>query len=104
MQYIFSLGFSMRLAARRDANEDQVVSALEAAGAYVKKINDGGTFDLLVWYRGNTLLLECKDGNKPPSARKLTPAEQKFHDQWPGNNLHVVLGPEDAVALLRTCG
>ena len=94
----------MRLAARRDANEDQVVSALEAAGAFVKKINDGGMFDLLVWYRGNTLLLECKDGNKPPSARKLTPAEQKFHDQWPGDNLHIVLGPEDAVALLRTCG
>jgi hypothetical protein len=93
----------MRLAARRDANEDQIVSALEACGAFVKKINDGGTFDLLVWYRGNTLLLEVKDGKKPPSARELSPAEKKFHDSWPGNNLHIVLGPDDALALLKSC-
>jgi hypothetical protein len=93
----------MRLAARRDANEDQIVSALEACGAFVKKINDGGTFDLLVWYRGNTLLLEVKDGRKSPSARELSPAEQKFHDAWPGDNLHIVLSPEDALALLKAC-
>ena len=91
----------MRLAARRDAGEDQIVSALEAAGAFVKKINDGGTFDLLVWHRGATLLLEVKDGRQPPSKRKPTPAEQKFHDEWPGDNLHIVLGPEDALAVLK---
>lgn len=93
----------MRLAARRDAGEDQIVSALEACGAFVKKINDGGTFDLLVWYRGHTLLLEVKNGRKPPSARELSPAEQKFHDSWPGDNLHIVLSPEDALALLKDC-
>jgi len=94
----------MRLAARRDAGEDQIVSALEACGAFVKKINDAGTFDLLVWYRGHTLLLEVKDGRKPPSARELSPAEQKFHDAWPGNNLYIVLGPEDALELLKKFG
>jgi len=91
----------MRLAARRDANEDQVVSALKAYGAHVEKINDAGRFDLLVWYRGATILMEVKDGNKPPSARRLTDAEQAFHDRWPGDNLHIVLGPEDAIAVLR---
>lgn len=94
----------MRLAARRDANETQIVSALEACGAFVKKINDGGTFDLLVWYRGHTLLLEVKDGRKSPSARELSPAEQKFHNSWPGTNLHIVLGPEDALELLKRYG
>jgi len=94
----------MRTAARRDANEDQVVSALEAGGAFVKKINDGGTFDLLVWYCGNTLLIEVKDGRKPPSARELSPAEQKFHATWPGSNLHIVLGPSDALDLLKIYG
>ena len=93
----------MRRAARRDANEDQVVSALEACGAYVKKINGSGGFDLLVWYRGHTLLLEVKDGRKPPSAQALTPAEQKFHREWPGDNLHIVNSPEAALELLKKC-
>ena len=94
----------MRLAARRDANEDQVVSALQACGAYVKKVNDGGTFDLLVWYRGHTLLLEVKDGRKPPSAQALTSAEEKFHQEWPGDNLHIVNSVESALAVLKSCG
>lgn len=93
----------MRRAARRDANEDQVVSALQACGAHVETINDAGRFDLLVWYRGHTLLLEVKDGRKPPSARQLSPAEQKFHERWPGNNLHIVTGPEEALELLKRC-
>lgn len=93
----------MRRAARRDASEDQIVSALQACGAYVKKVNDGGTFDLLVWYRGYTLLLEVKDGRKPPSAQALTPAEEKFHREWPGDNLHIVNSVDAALALLKSC-
>jgi len=94
----------MRRAARRDASEDQIVSALEACGAYVTKINDAGRFDLLCWYRGHTLLLEVKDGRKPPSAQKLTPAEEKFHREWPGNNLHIVNSAESALAILKSLG
>ena len=99
----------MRLAARRDANEDQVVSALQAHGAFVKKIHGSGEFDLLVGYispsgHQHTLLLEVKDGAKPPSARRLTPAEQKFHDEWPLSNLFIVTCAEDAVALLKILG
>ncbi len=80
----------MRRAARRDANEDQIVSAMQACGAYVKKVNDEGAYDLLCWYRGHTLLLEVKDGKKPPSAQKLTDAEKKFHNEWTGGRLVVV--------------
>ena len=94
----------MRRAARRDASEDQIFSALEACGAYVTKINDAGRFDLLCWYRGHTLLLEVKDGRKPPSAQKLTPAEEKFHREWPGNNLHIVNSAESALAILKSLG
>jgi len=77
---------------------------MRACGAYVKVINDEGAWDLLCWYNGHTLLLEIKDGTKPPSARRLTDAEQKFHDEWPGDNLYIINSVEEALALLRTCG
>jgi hypothetical protein len=77
---------------------------MRAEGAYVKQINDEGLFDLLVSHRGETLLVEVKDGAKPPSARRLTDAEQKFHDEWPGDNLYIVNSVEEAIALLRSLG
>jgi hypothetical protein len=97
----------MRRAGRRDANEQAIIKAMRAEGAYVKQINDEGLFDLLVAYTGpsgfqHTILVECKDGNKPPSARALTPAEAKFHEEWPLSNLFIVISAEHAVALLKT--
>jgi hypothetical protein len=94
----------MRRAARRDDNEQDIIRAMREAGAYVKVINDEGLFDLLVNYRGETMLIEVKDGAKPPSARRLTEAEQKFHDEWPGSDLYIINSVDEALALLRTCG
>lgn len=94
----------MRRAARRDDNEQDIIKAMRAEGAYVKQINDEGLFDLLVSHRGETLLIEVKDGAKPPSARRLTEAELKFHEEWPGSDLFIVTSVEEAIALLRTCG
>jgi len=94
----------MRRAARRDDNEKEIIAAMREAGAYVKVINDEGLFDLLVSYRGETMLIEVKDGAKPPSARRLTEAEQKFHDEWPGSDLYIINSVEEALSLLRTCG
>jgi hypothetical protein len=102
--YFFMRTNPMRRAGRRDANEQDIIKAMRAEGAYVKQINDEGLFDLLVSYRGETLLVEVKDGAKPPSARRLTDAEQKFHDEWPGSDLYIVNSVEEAIALLRTCG
>jgi hypothetical protein len=93
----------MRMVARRDANERRLIDALRACGAYVKQINDAGAFDLLVYYRGHTLLLEVKDGDKPPSARALSPAEAKFHAEWPGQNLHIVTSEQEALDILKRC-
>ena len=93
----------MRRASRRDVNERRVIDALRACGAYVKQINDEGAFDLLCWYRGHTLLLEVKDGGKSPSARALTPAEAKFHAEWPGQNLHIVNSEHEALDILKRC-
>jgi len=94
----------MRRAARRDDNEQDIIKAMREVGAYVKVINDEGLFDLLVNYRGETMLIEVKDGAKPPSARRFIEAEQKFHDEWPGSDLYIINSVEEALALLRTCG
>ena len=90
----------MRRAARRDDGEREIIDALRKAGAYVKQVNDEGLADLLVWHGGRTLILEVKDGKKPPSARKLTEAEQKFHNEWPGDNLFIVNSVEEALKVI----
>jgi len=101
MQYV---GKSMRYANRIDANQNKIVEALRKAGAYVRIISQGdGIPDLLVAYKGYTILMEVKDGDKPPSARKLTEAEQKFFDEWTGGMLVVVNSVEESVATLQKC-
>jgi hypothetical protein len=62
-----------------------------------------GIPDLLVGYNGYTLLLEVKDGNKPPSARELTPAEAKFFREWTGGMIAVVNSVEEALDILKNC-
>ena len=94
----------MRRAMRVDANQEQIVSALRARGAGVRVISQGdGIPDLLVGYRGYTILMEVKDGQKVPSARKLTLAEQKFFDDWQGGMLVIVNSVEEALETLKRC-
>jgi hypothetical protein len=57
--------------------------------------------DLLVGYRNKTALIEVKDGSKPPSARQLTPDQQKWHRKWNGGTLAVVCDVESALRVLR---
>ena len=92
----------MRRANKIDANQNDIVAALRKAGATVRIISQGeGIPDLLVGFRGETALLEVKDGDKPPSARKLTTAEQKFFDEWTGGAWVVVESVEDALEVLE---
>jgi hypothetical protein len=89
----------MRRAARRDDNESEIVTALRKAGAYVAYINT--PCDLIVGINNSTILVEIKDGSKPPSARKLTPNEQKFHDEWIGGPLVILNSVEEAIDLTK---
>lgn len=59
-----------RRAARRDNNEVQIVAALTAAGASVTHLSAPGVPDLLVGYRGATLLLEVKTELGPQGGRR----------------------------------
>jgi Holliday junction resolvase len=95
----------MRYANRIDANQNQIVDAMRKVGAVVRIISQGdGIPDLLVGYKGYTILMEVKDGGKVPSARKLTEAEQKFFDDWRGGMLAVVNSVEEALEILENCG
>jgi hypothetical protein len=94
----------MRRAARVDANQEQIVSAMRACGATVRIVTQGdGLPDLLVGYRGYTILMEVKDGRKPPSARRLTEEEQKFFENWTGGMLAIVNSVDEALELLKRC-
>jgi hypothetical protein len=52
--------------------------------------------DIVVAFRGICIPLEVKDGSKSPSERRLTAAEQKWRDEWPGPYA-LVESPEEAV-------
>jgi Holliday junction resolvase len=92
-------------AARRDDNEAEIVKALRACGAKVRIVTQGdGIPDLLVGYNGYTILMEVKDGGKPPSARKLTEAEEKFFLEWTGGLLVKVESVQEALDILKSCG
>lgn len=85
----------MRRAARVDANQEAVVSALRAAGASVWIISL--PVDLLVGFRNHTFLMEIKDGPK----KRLTALQEDFFSNWFGGTLCRVDGPE---AALRAIG
>jgi len=92
----------MRRAAKVDANHAEIVKALRDAGALVQSLAavGCGTPDLLIGYANRTALIEVKDGRKPPSARVLTPDQQKWHAEWLGGTLAIVCDVESALRVL----
>lgn len=93
----------MRRAAKTDANQAEIVEALRKAGARVQPLHQvgQGVPDLLIGFKGQTLLMECKDGSKPPSARKLTPDQQEWLDAWTGGAVWLVTCVDDALQALE---
>lgn len=91
----------MRTAAKVDANQAEIVADLRAAGASVQPLHavGKGCPDLLVGHRGRTVLIEVKDGNKPPSARKLTPAQVEWHSSWRGQ-VAIAENSEQALSII----
>jgi hypothetical protein len=84
----------MRHAARVDANQEQIVSALRAAGAYVWII--GLPVDLLVGYKNHTFLVEIKSTSK----KRLTKLQADFFENWSGSTLCRVNDPESALRMI----
>ena len=92
-----------RRAAKVDENQREVVSALRNIGCSVTLLHavGQGCPDIMVGFRGQNILLEIKDGKKPPSARKLTPAQQEWHAAWRGK-AYVVASIEEAIEVVMT--
>ncbi|WP_116082067.1 hypothetical protein [Tropicimonas sp. IMCC34011] len=91
----------MRRAAKVDSNQSRIVAALRKIGASVQPLHavGGGCPDLLVGFRGLNRVIEVKDGDKPPSARKLTPDQVEWHGAWRGQ-VDVAKDEDEAFAIL----
>lgn len=85
-----------------DTNQKAIATALRKAGATVEFLSDvgGGVPDLLVGWKGINLLMECKDGDRPPSERKLTLLQSYWHNMWRGQVM-VVESSEEAIRVLH---
>jgi len=84
----------MRHAARIDANQAQIVSALRSAGAYVWIISL--PVDLLVGYKGHTFLVEVKTDSK----KRLTALQGDFFNNWSGSTLARIDSPDAALRMI----
>lgn len=87
---------------RLDDNHAEIVDFLRSIpGVSVQSLASVafGCPDLLIGYQDINYLAEVKDGRKPPSKRRLTPAEVKWHEDWTGQKA-IIKSVEDAAALL----
>lgn len=80
---------------RRDMNEAEIVAALVTCGASVTRISAPGAPDLLVGFRGRTLLVEVK-----AAKGKLTASQERWIADWRGDRVHVVRSVDEALRLL----
>lgn len=91
----------MRHRPRTDANHAQIVQALRDCGCQVLSLAaiGKGCPDLLVGTPCGLVLVEVKDGDKPPSKRKLTKDEREFHLRW-SEHVRVVESVEEALKMI----
>jgi hypothetical protein len=75
-----------KMAKRIDDNHKSIVDGLRAVGATVQSLAalGKGAPDILCGFRNQNWTFEIKNPLMPPSKRKLTEAEEDWHDQWKG--------------------
>lgn len=81
-----------RYAAKRDANEKEIIKALKQVGASVYQISGEGVSDLLVGFRGATYLLETKQ-----KSGRLTDPQKYFLETWRGGTIAIVRTVDEAL-------
>lgn len=85
-----------------DSNQPEIVKALRELGYSVQPIHiiGRGCPDLLAGKFGRNHIFECKDGSLPPSKRKLTEDEEKWHTNWNGS-VHILESIHDVIEFDR---
>lgn len=98
---------------RTDANHKEIVKALRDAGISVIDLHEVGkdcpdilaggnvrtkSLQYSVFWKEN-VLIEIKDGNKKPSARKLRPGQKKLQETWKGLPIRTVTNKQEALAI-----
>lgn len=91
----------MKKYGRVDSNQKEIVNAARKIGASVAVISSlgDGIPDAIMGFRGVNYLIEIKDGDKPPSQRKLTADEQKWHNNWKGT-VNIINSVDEILDLL----
>jgi Holliday junction resolvase len=84
----------VRRAAKRDASEPEIVSALIQCGFSVYRLNQ--PVDLLVGHRGRNFLVECKSGTKG-YGKRLNDNQRDFNDGWRGAKVVTLHSAQDAI-------
>ena len=87
---------------RRDDNHAEIVAYARSLGFSVREVHMvAGALDLIVGIGGVDGRIEIKDGAKPPSRRRLTPAEREEFETWRGRLPVVWETPEDVYITRR---
>ena len=86
---------------RVDGTQKEIVEGLGKLGmdVYSTAMVSNGFPDICVFWRGDSWVLELKNGNLPPSKRKLTPDERKFWLGFKGRG-GIVHSLDEAVKLI----
>ena len=90
---------------RRDATHKALRKLFRDLGAtWVDTADTPGSLDGLLGHAGLSVLVEIKDGRKPPSKRTLTDFERKTIETWRGFPCAVVSSEEEALTLVHAVG
>lgn len=85
-----------RQAAKRDANEAEIIKALRQCGISVQPLSTKGVPDLLCGYKGKNYILEVKQ-----ERGKLTPDQVTWHEKWRGGKPYIVHDIAEALAVFK---
>jgi|SRR5690349_2084939 len=93
---------------RIDENQNTIVKTFRKLGASVLILSEVGKGcpDILIGMTDSVgekhnILIEIKDGNKPPSQQKLTQFEAKFFDTWKGY-ICIIRNQDEAIELFNS--